>query len=106
MQFALALELGFVHPDVMLAHMTSRQYAEWIAYYTQDPFGEQRADLRCGILAATVNNRWRGKYEAATSPRDYMPFAGTRQQTPKEIKAALRSVLKQVADGTHRHNKH
>jgi len=36
--------------------MSARQFEEWIAYYLVEPFGDQRADLRNGVLAALIAN--------------------------------------------------
>ena len=33
------MELGYPHPDVMLASMTSKQSAEWYAYATIEQVG-------------------------------------------------------------------
>ena len=42
-----------------------------MAYYSLEPFGEERADLRSGIVAAVTANVWRGKGRAA-QPKDFM----------------------------------
>jgi hypothetical protein len=65
-------------------------------FYTIDPFGDQRADLRAGIVAATMSNRWRGKNENPQQPSDFMPFKEQREQTPEEIQRTLRDILGQV----------
>lgn len=83
-----------IHPDRMLSQMTARQFGEWMEYYGVDPFGEQRADLRSAIVAATMNNRWRNKNEEPLQPLDFMPFHRPPQQTPDEIRNALRRHLK------------
>jgi hypothetical protein len=33
--------------------MSGRELTEWMAYDSLEPFGDQRADLRAGIVAAT-----------------------------------------------------
>lgn len=91
--FRLALALGYLHPDVMLSQMTARQFGEWAAFCAIEPIGDERADLRMGVLAATMNNRWRNKHEQPTQPVDYMPFHRPPEQTPEEIKITLRSIL-------------
>ena len=91
--FRLALALGYIHPDVMLRQMTARQFAEWIRFAEIDPIGEERADLRMGILASALNNRWRGKNEQPSKPTDYMPYYREPEQSPDEIKRTLRSIL-------------
>lgn len=104
--FRLCLALGQLHPEHLLQSLTSRQFAEWMAFYSIDPFGDQRADLRAGIVAATMSNRWRGKNENPASASDFMPFRGQSQQTPDEIKRALHSILKQVSRGKSRHDQY
>ena len=76
--------------------MTSRQFTDWLAYYSVDPFGDQRADLRAGIVSAVVANRWRGKNEQPLEPSDFMPFRVRKAQTPDEMRSVLASVLGKV----------
>lgn len=42
--------------DGMLARIPSRLLTEWMVYARLEPFGEERADLRAGIIAATLAN--------------------------------------------------
>ena len=40
----------------MLSEMSSREFSEWMAYYTLEPFGEELADARNATsIAANVN---------------------------------------------------
>ncbi len=94
--FRLCLALGQLHPEHLLQSLTSRQFAEWMAFYSLDPFGDQRADLRAGIVAATMNNRWRQKNENPMQPSEFMPFKEVHEQTPEEMQRQLRSILGQV----------
>ena len=52
--------------------VTASEFNEWIAYYRLEPFGEERADIRMGIMAALTANchRSRGK---AFVPGDFVP---------------------------------
>lgn len=59
--------------DEMLSEITSMQFAEWMAYSTLEPWGEERDDLRMGIVASTIANANRGKNTKAYSPQDFMP---------------------------------
>ena len=36
--------------------MSAREFGEWMAFYALEPFGDNRADLRIGILAALTAN--------------------------------------------------
>ena len=58
----------------LLSRIDSHELSEWIAYQGIEPFGEERADLRSGIIAAVTANAWRGKGDKAMSPQDFMPF--------------------------------
>jgi hypothetical protein len=53
--------------------MSSNEFAEWRAYDRINPFGERRADLRAGVVAAVVANANRGKRRKAFRPEDFMP---------------------------------
>lgn len=82
---------------MLLRELTSKQFSEWLVWYSIEPFGDQRADLRAGIIAATMSNRWRGKHEQPSEPIDFMPFHRRHKQTPDEMKALLRGVLRHAA---------
>lgn len=72
----------------MLAGMTSAQVTEWMAFYALEHLGEEadfRADLRAGIVAATVANANRGKNQRAVTPEELMPRFGPRYDSPEEI---------------------
>lgn len=58
-----------------LAHVSSRELAEWAAYYQSDPFGDERADLRAGIVASVIANVNRDAKKRAKpfEPGDFMP---------------------------------
>jgi len=61
----------------LLRRLDSRELSEWMAYDQIEPLGEWRADLRAGIVAATLANVNRGKAQKPFKPEDFMPdFAG------------------------------
>jgi hypothetical protein len=51
----------------------AEEFQWWWAYNQLEPFGEERADLRMGILASVLANSTRGKDTPAFTPRDFMP---------------------------------
>lgn len=57
----------------MLDRIPSRLLSEWMAFAQLEPFGEERADLRAGIVASTVANVYRAKDERPLSAQDFMP---------------------------------
>lgn len=52
--------------------MTALQFSEWIAYYSLEPFGEERADWRQAITSAIIFNANRGKNSKAAKPSDFI----------------------------------
>ena len=65
----------------LLHSMDAAELQEWVAYYELDPWTDDRADLRAGIVAATVANAnsTKGKFR----PRDFMVEYGRRHREPK-----------------------
>jgi len=57
----------------MLAEITSVQFAEWMAYSRLEPWGEERDDLRMGIVASVIANSNRGKNQKPFKPTDFIP---------------------------------
>lgn len=71
--------------------ISSAEFAEWIAYAQQEPFDEERADLRAGIIASTAANiATQGRHHF--KPQDFMPsYSG--QQKPRQSLEAMKAVL-------------
>ncbi len=57
----------------MLSEISSRDFAEWMAYSRLEPWGEERDDLRMGIIASTIANANRGKGQKPFTPQQFMP---------------------------------
>lgn len=72
-----------------------------MAFYRLEPFGDERADLRAGIVASTVANSNRGKRGKITKATDFMPFRTAAEDrrkvldrpAPKEFSQKVRSIL-------------
>jgi len=62
--------------------MSSREFAEWWAYYQLDPFGPERADLRNAALMALIAEMFRDpkKRGKPFEPEDFMPSFDTFQE--------------------------
>jgi len=85
------------------SRMSSREFAEWLAYYSLEPFGEVRADLRMATVAALIANANRNgqKRKEPYTPQDFMPkFEDSPerppapQQTWQEQKARLMALMR------------
>lgn len=90
--FRLALKLGYANPEYMLSVMPYRIWRDWIEYYSIEPFNEERADLRAGIVAATVANclaRKKGDPEFRATqfmPKyEKRPVIKKKPQTPEQL---------------------
>jgi hypothetical protein len=59
--------------DQLLSEISSEELSEWMAYYQLEPFGDERADWRSGMMAATMANLQRSKNRAPYKPEDFMP---------------------------------
>ncbi len=77
----------------MLGEISSRQFAEWMAFYRLEPWGEERADLRAGIVASTIANSNRGKGQKPFKPQQFMP----EFEPETEEQAAARLMARAMA---------
>ena len=94
--YRLALELGEADVDGLLERLTWRQLLGWMAYYRLDPWGQERSDLRAGIVASTIANVYRGK-RRPLQPKDFMPHFGAktpRVQTKEQVLSVLMAAAK------------
>jgi hypothetical protein len=90
--------LGRVDVDGMLGELSVPQFLEWQLYSAVHPFGEERADLRAGIIASVIANANRGKRTQAYKPADFMPKFGRtpRKQTGEDIVALMKTAVRQT----------
>ncbi len=73
---------------------SSREIAEWWAFASIEPFGEERADLRAGIIASVMAAPYRDRKKRPEpyTPLDFMPFAP--KETPDQaLSARLRAAF-------------
>jgi hypothetical protein len=79
----------------MLSEIPVSLMYEWMDYASRKPFGEERADLRSGIIACTIANANRGKASKRFKPSDFMPKFGrrARRQTPEQITQVMEAFM-------------
>lgn len=84
----------------MNERLTARQLAEWEAYNTLDPIGEDREDLRMGILASTIANMIggavAGKKAKTFKPEDFIPDWDGKKATT-QTSEQMRNLLMGMA---------
>lgn len=69
----------------LLDRMSSAELSEWMAFYSIEPFGEERADLRQALTTSAVHNsiQAHAKHPKWTKYQDFMPFSEDHQAAPK-----------------------
>lgn len=85
MLFRLALAMGRTIHELR-AVLSYAEFQEWCLYYQIEPWGEDRADLRAGIVSSTIANyagKERSKNAPPATPSDFMPYA-SRPEPPEE----------------------
>jgi hypothetical protein len=79
--FRLCLVTREIHPDILLAKLSHRQFNEWIRYFELEPWGEERADLR---MARQVWAQLQPHSKKKLKEHDYMfQFDQRRKEKPK-----------------------
>jgi hypothetical protein len=73
--------------------MSGLELQEWIAFDRISPIGDERADLRAGIVASVMANCHRSKGEPF-KPQDFMPFLDKPRVDPLEAARAMKKALK------------
>jgi hypothetical protein len=100
--FDLALALGCSVWELK-QRMPYAEFIQWIARYRLSPFGDERADLRAGIVASTMANCHATRRSKAFEPSDFMPkFEGSgRKGAERMTDSEMASKFKAFAQ---RHN--
>lgn len=73
--------------------MPSAELTEWMAFYTIDPFGDQRADMRSAIISSTLANCHRDKDRKAFQYTDFMPFPDEPYEELNEAQQVKQMIL-------------
>ena len=66
----------------LMREMTIREFAHWQVFYREDPFGDDRADIRSAQVSAILANANRDpkKRDKPFEVIDFMPYAKRRQE--------------------------
>lgn len=82
----LALHMGRTLGE-LCETMSGEEFGLWRALYLREPWGEDRADARAGVIASTIAN-YAGKQRAENAPpaipADFMLFADRRPEPEVE----------------------
>ena len=91
----IAARLGWSMRRV-LRELDAEEFGWWAAMYRRDPWGEDRADLRHGILCSLVANALSSK--GRFKPADFIPKFG--KPKPKRSLAEQFRAMTIAAGGT------
>lgn len=84
----------------MLSRMSAAELTEWMAFYKLEPFGDERADLRAGVVAATIVNVHRtSKNDPIAQPMDFMPLSKQEDDPIKVSNSRFINVIKEIWGG-------
>lgn len=86
--------------DKMMSDLTARQLSEWMAYFTIEPWGEERADWRAGNIAAMVHNSMTKGPRVKAVDFVLSDKETPRQQSDDEMKATIRAFFKAAERGS------
>lgn len=87
--YRLGIAMGEPNIAQLKHQITYRQFRGWVEYYQVEPWGEERADLRAGIISAAVRNSMRSK-GPAFKVSDFIPKFGPRKSSQSEDEVAAR----------------
>lgn len=82
--------------------MSSREFAEWVAYSEIEPWGEWRADYRAASIQRTLAeiNRDRKKRQQPYTAMDFMPRFGVQAEAedamPEQSPDVIRSKVEHL----------
>ena len=100
-QFRLCRELKYAHPDYLLEKLTASQLAEWKAFNTLDPIGEERSDFRMSYMASLLTNlviKTMGKQGSKlTSVEDFALNWGEGKKKGTQSVEDMKSVFQSLA---------
>ena len=91
----MALALGKT-VEQLGREMSSHELSQWMALYQIEPFGDERADLRAGIVASTIVNCTPRKDHRQYRPAEFMPRWGGGKKSVRDPDQKL--LKKQFAE--------
>lgn len=62
--------------------MSAAEFGEWMALYQLEPWGEARADVAAGQVAALIANVHRGRDAPPFKTLDFCPYLQDRTEAP------------------------
>ena len=77
----------------LLRRVTASELSEWMAYAELEPFGQEREDLRAGMISSPLVNLWIQKGHTLTKPSDWvLNFEPKEPMTGEQLAFMLRGL--------------
>jgi hypothetical protein len=94
--FRLALALGMTRAE-LLTRISSAELSDWLTYYELEPWGEQQAEYRAGLIASAMANTTRSKRsDHLFKPAEFMRelyIEEAKQDLPESEKRLVEKVI-------------
>ena len=88
------MALGYPTPRHLLRCMTSKELAEWMAYFRIEPFGQDQQDFIMAQVASMTYSANRAKGQSAKGPEEFFMYHPMKPETdPDVIFESLRRTL-------------
>lgn len=94
--------MGEPNVDKLMKCMSSQMFVEWMAYYSLEPWCEDRADLRAGHTTAAVLNILRKGTLILADQFILNHKQAPQEQTTVEMKQVFKSFMAGVNRGNNR----
>ena len=78
------------------SRMEHSELVEWMAYFSMEPFGEQQADLRAGVICSVIAKTMGG---SDIAPTKFFPIYEERNNAPKKDPYHALNMMKRLANG-------
>lgn len=92
----LARSLNYRSVRELTETMDSDEFCLWVAEFELNPWDEQRADLRAGVVASTIANyagRSRKENTEPAKPIDYMPYSQPKPEAKPDDAESIKAVI-------------
>ncbi len=78
-------------------NMSHSELVSWMAFYKLEPFGDEIANWRAGLICAVISNALGGKKSKPKQPTDFMPKAEYQRQ--RDLNQQILSTFAKVDHG-------
>jgi len=77
--------------------MSAAELTEWMVYFAMEPFGNQQADYRAGMICTLIAKTMGGMKNAA--PDKFFPIYKNRDAAPKQSPESQMAIFQGLASG-------